>query len=135
MEYSRYFLVKSNDDSAEAGALSLEGAVIRSSSTDKKSVISHLRDNIAAKYPPHLFPLQTFRMQDGWIIGPNNELFLWVPPVNRSGLSHPSARSRIMGNTHITELDSSVSQTGYSVVTPVDYLTPLSSAMIHLIVF
>ena len=48
------------------------------------------------QYPPHLFPKQTFKMRDGWILGPNDELLLWVPPVNRTGLVF-ALGSRVMG--------------------------------------
>ena len=59
--------------------------------------------DIAAQYPPHLFPYSTFNIQDGWILGPNDELLLWVSPADRSALLDP--RSRVIGLTHITELD------------------------------
>jgi hypothetical protein len=68
-------------------------------------VISYSHPNAAAQYPPHLFPNQTFTIRDGWILGPDDELLLWVPPANRSDLLTPSSRSRIMGVAHPTELD------------------------------
>jgi hypothetical protein len=50
-------------------------------------------------------PTRPSKYEDGWILGPNDELLLWVPPANRSGLLDPFPRSRVMGLTHITELD------------------------------
>ena len=44
-------------------------------------------------------------MRDGWILGPNGELLLWVPPMNRTDLLHPHSRSRILGVPSPTELD------------------------------
>lgn len=30
-------------------------------------------------HPPNLPPLETLRLKDGWILGPNDELILWLP--------------------------------------------------------
>ena len=92
-------------DSAKPAAQSPDNAVIRKPSTSINSAISHPCRDIAAQYPLYLFPYPTFDIQDGWILGPNDELLLWVPPVNRSGLLDPFPTSRVMGPTHITELD------------------------------
>jgi len=70
---------------------------------DQDDTISRLRPDITTQYPPHLFPSHTFDMQDGWILGPNKELLLWVPGINRSNLYTPS-RSHILG-VPPTELD------------------------------
>ena len=72
---------------------------------DTSSLTSYPCHGIAAQYPLHLFPYPTFNIRDGWILGPNEELLLWVPPVSRSGLLDPFPRSRVMGLTHTTELD------------------------------
>ena len=71
---------------------------------DQDDTIPRLRPDITTQYPPHLFPSQTFDMQDGWILGPNKELLLWVPGINRSNLYTPSSRSHILG-VPPTELD------------------------------
>ena len=62
------------------------------------------RPDATAQYPSHLFPSQTFKMRDGWILGPNDELLLWVPSSNRTGLVHPPWYCWQIG-AHITELD------------------------------
>jgi WD40 repeat protein len=92
-------------DFAEYDVPSLGNTAIRAPSAKGNCTISHPRPNIAVQYPPHLFPHQTFEMQDGWIMGPDDELLLWVPPANRADLLSPSSRSRILGVDHPTELD------------------------------
>ena len=94
-----------HDNLAKPAAQLPDSAVIRKSSTGTSGVTSYPRRDIAAQYPPHLFPYPTFNIQDGWILGPNDELILWVPPANRLGLLDPFPRRRVMGLTHITELD------------------------------
>ena len=84
------------NDSAKPAAPSPDSVVINSAT-------SYPRREIATQYPPHLFPHPTFKIRDGWILGPNDEPLLWVPPANQSGLLNPT--SRVMGLTHITELD------------------------------
>ena len=74
-------------------------------STNQRGVTSYSHPDAAAQYPPHLFPDQTFTIHDSWILGPHDELLLWVPPANRSILLTPSSRSRTMGVAHPTELD------------------------------
>ena len=91
------------DHPTKPAAQSPDNAVIRRPSISADSATSYPHHSIAAQYPPHLFPYPTFDIQDGWIIGPNDELLLWVPPANRSGLLHQ--RIRVLGLTHITELD------------------------------
>jgi WD40 repeat protein len=80
-----------------------KGTATGSPAANSNDVYPH--PDTAVQYPPNLFPKKTFEMRDGWILGPDKELLLWVPPVNRSGLVYPSSRSRVMGVTHITELD------------------------------
>jgi len=59
----------------------------------------------ALQYPVHLFPLppSPFQLDDGWILGPNDELILWVPPAYRASLEHPHCH--IVGNPNITQID------------------------------
>lgn len=40
---------------------------------------------------------------DGWIRGPDGELYLWVPPAHRLGMLYPN-NSLVIG-AHSTELD------------------------------
>jgi WD40 repeat protein len=59
---------------------------------------------LGVQYPRTLFPLQSFRLKDGWILGPNDELVIWVPSANREALCHPGCR--VISSVHpITELD------------------------------
>ena len=55
-------------------------------SANAHGATTYPRSDIPAQYPPHLFPKQTLKIRDGWILGPGGGLLLWVPPVNRSGL-------------------------------------------------
>ncbi|PVF93217.1 WD40 repeat-like protein [Serendipita vermifera] len=41
---------------------------------------------------------------DGWLLGPNSELLLWVPPALRDGLWRPS-NTAVIGNVVTTKLD------------------------------
>lgn len=43
-------------------------------------------------------------MKDGWILGPNGELILWIPPANRAVLLHPSHHI-LSSPSELTELD------------------------------
>ena len=97
--------VINHDNPAKPAAQSPDSAVLGKPSTGTGGVTACSRRDIATQYPPHLFPYPTFKIQDGWILGPNDELLLWVPPANRPGLLDPFPRSRVMGPTHITELD------------------------------
>ena len=92
-------------DSGKSGAHTLDDKAIETLSTNQRGVISYSHPNATAQYPPHLFPDQTFTIRNGWILGPDDELLLWVPPANCSDLLTPSSRSRIMGVAHPTELD------------------------------
>ena len=42
-------------------------------------------------------------MHDGWILGPNDELLFWVPPVLQKGISWP--RTRLVIGAVSTKLD------------------------------
>ena len=92
-----------HDDRAKPAAESPDSVVIRRPSTNTNSATSYPHRDIAPQYPPHLFPYPTLNIQDGWVLGPNDEPLLWVPLANRSGLLNQ--RSRVLGFTHITELD------------------------------
>ena len=94
-------------DSGTSGAHTLDDKAIETPSTNQRGVISYSHPIATAQYPPHLFPNQTLTIHDGWILGPNDKLLLWVPPANRPDLLTPSSRSRIMGVAHPTELDPS----------------------------
>lgn len=43
------------------------------------------------QYPEHLFPpvFPKFQLKDGWILGPNGELIVWVPAAHRGSLKDP----------------------------------------------
>ena len=94
-----------HDNSNKSEPLSLDGKAIETPRANQHGVILYSHPDATAQYPSHLFPNQTFTIRDGWILGPNDELLLWVPPANRSDLLTPSSRSRIMGVAHPTELD------------------------------
>ena len=94
-----------HDNPAKPAAHSPENAMIRKPPAGTSGVTLYPHSDIAAQYPPHLFPYPTFNIQDGWILGPNDELLLWVPPANRLGLLDPFPRSRVLGHPLITELD------------------------------
>jgi hypothetical protein len=49
-------------------------------------------------YPDHLFQLtpHSFQLDDGWILGPSDELILWVPAAYHASLEYP--HHRILGN-------------------------------------
>jgi hypothetical protein len=97
-------IAQEHNNSAESNVPSLDDTAIRALSAEGNRTISHPRPNVAVQYPPHLFPHRTFEIQDGWILGPKDELLLWAPPANRVDLLTPSSRSRILG-VHPTELD------------------------------
>ncbi|KAH9942069.1 hypothetical protein B0H21DRAFT_529688, partial [Amylocystis lapponica] len=44
-----------------------------------------------------------FDLHNGWILGENQELLLWIPPIYRKGLWHP--RNTLIIGTAITKLD------------------------------
>jgi WD40 repeat protein len=98
-------VIAHDHDSAEYDVPSLGDTAIRAPSAKGNCTISHPHPNVAVQYPPCLFPLQTFNIRDGWILGPDDELLLWVPLANRADLLTPSSRSRILGVEHPTELD------------------------------
>ena len=98
-------MAKGRDNSAKSTALSLSDMEIAMPSAKGHNTILYPRTNLATQYPPHLFPHQTFEIRRGWILGPNKELILWVPPANRTDLLSPNSRSRILGVAHPTELD------------------------------
>ena len=79
-----------NDNSVKFKSLSLDDKAIETLFTNQSGLISYSHPNAAVQYPPHLFPNQTFKIHDGWILGPNDELLLWVPPANRCILLTPS---------------------------------------------
>ena len=102
---ARDVMNQARGDSGKSKAHTLDGMAIEAPPTNQSGVISCSHPNATAQYPPHLFPNQTFTTPDGWILGPNDELLLWVPPANRSDLLTPSSRSRIMGVANPTKLD------------------------------
>ena len=84
-------------DSGTSGAHTLDDKAHGTPPTNQSGMISYSHLDAAAQYPPHLFPDHTFTIRDGdgSILGPEDELLLWVPPANRSDLLTPSSRSRI----------------------------------------
>ena len=91
-------------DSGKSEAHTLDDMAIEAP-INQRGVISYSHPNATAQYPPHLFPNPKFTIHDGWILGPEDELLLWVPSANRTNLLTPSSKSRIMGVPHPTELD------------------------------
>ena len=55
------------------------------------------------QYPSELFPQGSFQFEDGWIRGPEGELYVWIPPAHRLGLLNP--RSILVIGALNTELD------------------------------
>jgi hypothetical protein len=56
---------------------------------------------------PHSMLLKAMErasLEDGWVLGPNDELLFWVPPALRAGLLRPS-NIFIMGDVVTTTLD------------------------------
>lgn len=53
-----------------------------------------------------LSPNATRHLRDGWIVGPNDELVLWVPPSQRAGLAD-LRQLGVLGNPkdHVTKLN------------------------------
>ena len=78
------------DSSAKSGAPTLDDMEIEAPPTNQRGVISYSHPNATAQYPPHLFHNPKFTIRDGWILGPDDELLLWVPPANRTDLLTPS---------------------------------------------
>ena len=60
--------------------------------------------DLSIQYPVHLSPPKPFQIKDGWILGPNQELVLWIPPENRAALSTPHS-CIIASPFRCTELD------------------------------
>jgi WD40 repeat protein len=97
---------RAHGDSHKSKAYTVDDmAIVAPPAVNQHRVISYSHPDAATQYPLHLFPNQTFTIRDGWILGPNDELLLWVPPAHRSDLLTPSSKSHIMGVTHPTELD------------------------------
>lgn len=96
---------QAHGSSPKFNALSFDDTPIGTPSAEGNGATSHLCRDITTQYPAHLFPLQTFNIKDGWIVGPNDKLLLWVPPANHPGLQSPASKNCVMGVTQITELD------------------------------
>ena len=87
-------------------AFSPDGKSIATASRDKSLRLWNLdwETSISeSQYPKNLFPNRTFALRDGWILGPEEELILWIPPVHRVGLCYP--HNQCIGSRYITELN------------------------------
>ena len=96
---------KEHDNSAKFNVHSLGNAAVETPSVKENSPMSRPHADVATQYPHYLFPYHTFNIHDGWILGPNEVLLLWVPPANHVDLLSSSSRSHILGVIHPTELD------------------------------
>src|SRR6202040_186538 len=92
----------------QSSAFSPDGKQLTSGTEDNTLKGSQLPTAVSKhilQYPVHLFPLppSPFRLDDGWILGPHDELILWVPAAYRASLEHPHCH--IMGTPNNTQID------------------------------
>lgn len=92
-----------HDNSAKLDVPSPGNTAVETSPVTENCTMLHPDADVNTQYPHHLFPPQTFNIRDGWILGPNEELLLRVPPANRTDPLSPDSRSRILG-AHPTKL-------------------------------
>lgn len=55
------------------------------------------------QYPKFTALHRSLELSDGWLIGPNDELVLWVPAAYQEGLWGPGCR--MLNVPHTTEID------------------------------
>jgi WD40 repeat protein len=84
--------------SSEDNTIRVWDAEGNSSVASQPSILSFLPGTI-----PIYSDKITFNIQSGWILGPNKELLLWIPPWHRDGLYMP--KNSLVIAPHVTMLD------------------------------